>query len=65
MKMQNAFSTSVRWTILKLRAIWRFELQNQRENIWANKKFEGMSSHVVLSLSQQFWAILRYMKNDI
>ena len=27
----------------------------------ANLKLECMSSHVALSLSQQFWAILRYM----
>ena len=30
-------------------------------SFWAILKFECMSTHVVLSLSQQFWAVLRYI----
>ena len=35
--------------------------QNERENIGASLKFECMSSHVILSLSQQYSGILRYI----
>ena len=36
-----------------------FGPKRKGKNIWAILKFECMSSHVALSLSQQFWAILR------
>ena len=38
-----------------------FGPKRKGKNIWAILKFECMSSHVALSLSQQFWAILRYI----
>ena len=47
--------------------VWgHFEVQTSKwpktkwKNIWAILKFECISSHMTLSLSQQFWAILRY-----
>ena len=35
-------------------------LKTKGKNIWAILGFECISSHVILSLSQQFWAILGY-----
>ena len=48
--------------ILEFVAILEFKLQNgpkRKGKYWAILKFECMSSHVTLSLPQQFWAILR------
>ena len=57
------------WANSKFGAILKFNLHNgpkwKGKNMWAILKFECISSHVILSLSQQFWAISRYISYDL